>query len=133
LEVPGKNDRIIQSAENRKMDVCFMLMIEAKEDFPENINLSEWAQLVKKKTAAASKYKNRKETELVDRSIGDRKTIEYEVTGDTETIRVRARIILLEHDGYYCKLYCWTIPSRWEKAQAEIDNLVLRLKSSNSK
>jgi len=87
-----------------------------------------YGRLAKEADAKESKLVNRRETELRERNIAGRATVEYEITGEFEGFRVHDRIIILSFGDYFCQLVCWTTPSRWQEAQEKFDELVSRLK-----
>ncbi len=110
-------------------EMYFQLMVEPKIDFADRIGLLEWAELVRKNSAKESTLINRKDTELRKRTVGERQTVEYEVTGELESgLKLHFRSIMVESGSDYCKLVCWTTPSEWEAAQVKFDELVSRIK-----
>jgi hypothetical protein len=119
---------ISQYAEYPGLVAYFQLVLEPRSDFADSVDLMAWAKLVKENSAKTSKLANRKDTELRERKVGDRATVEYEVTGEIRGVKLRYRNIMVQSGDHYCKLVCWTTPSHWEEAQAKFDELVGRLK-----
>lgn len=120
----------VQFAVYSDLDAYFILVLEPKADFADNVDLMAWAKMVKKNSANAkgTTLANRKETEIQERKVNGRATVEYEITGELNGVKLRYRNIMLRSGDYYCKLACWTTPSHWEDAQAKFNELVSRLK-----
>lgn len=108
-------------ANHSTKQVYFGLITEAKVDFDESFDLATWADLVKKNTAEAQREQlnNLKNTEIVSGEIGGHNTLEYEITGDLDGVKLRYRIIMLDMKGRYCKLSFWSTPSHWKDVQNE--------------
>jgi hypothetical protein len=119
---------VIQFAEYPDLTAYFELIVEPKSDFADNIDLMAWAKLVKENSAKKSTLANRKDTELQERKVGNRTTVEYEILGELRGVKLHYRNIMLQSGNYYCKLVCWTTPSNWEDAQPQFDALVGRTK-----
>ena len=108
----------------------FKLYAEAKSDYTDDVDLLVWAQLVQEsaRKILGKEVTNFRETELSQGGMAGRDTLEYEVTGDFKGRKYRYRMIMLEANGHYCKLACWSSPSRWEAAQSEFEELVQNLR-----
>jgi hypothetical protein len=118
----------VQFAVHEDAGAYFELVVEPRSDFAESDDLTAYARLVKEATAKRSKLVNRRETELRERNVAGRATVEYEVTGEFEGLKLHYRYIILSVGDYFCQLVCWTTPSHWQGAQEKFDELVSRLK-----
>ena len=118
----------VQFAVNEDAAAYFELVVEPRADFAKSDDLMAYARLAKEAKAKQSKLVNRRETELRERNIAGRATVEYEITGEFEGLKLHYRIIILSFGDYFCQLVCWTSPSRWQEAQEKFDELVSRLK-----
>jgi hypothetical protein len=117
-----------QSGEYPELAAYFELFVVPKSDYADNVDLKAWAQIVKENAAKRSTLVKRKDTELRERKIDRRATLEYEVTGEFKGAKLLYQNFLLESGDYYCKLMCWTTPSHWKDAQPKFDELVGRIK-----
>ena len=106
----------------------FELVVEPRSDFAKSDDLMAYARLAKEASAKRSKLVNRQATELRERNVVGRTTVEYEVTGETAGVKLHYRNIILSFGDYFCQLVCWTTPSHWREAQEKFDELVSRLK-----
>jgi len=123
-----QHKQAVQCATYPDLPAYFELFVESKADFAERVDLMAWAKRVRENNKKNSILVNRKDTELRERKIGDRTTVEYEVTGELKGQRLHFRNILLQVGDTYCWLMCWTAPSHWDSAQPKFDVLVSRLK-----
>jgi hypothetical protein len=129
---PLKN--IVQYAVDYADVAAFELLVEPKSDFAKGVDLMAWAKMVKKANdARPSKLAERKETELRERKVSGKATVEYGITGETKLANLHYRIIMVEAGDHFCRLVCWTNPSHWEQDQAKFDDLVGRLKVTDDK
>ncbi|HEY7091020.1 MAG TPA: serine protease [Tepidisphaeraceae bacterium] len=124
----SKLPNVLQFGEFRVLTAFAELSAEAKADYSDDTDLMKWAADVKSRTAAGSNLSNRQETELKAGNIGGHKTAEYEISGDIKTTKVRYRIIMLELNGCFCKLMCWTTPNHWDEAQGKFEEVVQSVK-----
>ncbi len=123
-KTPPKSVQVAQFAVNSELNAYFELLPEAKADFSDSLDLDAYAKLVKEASTKRSKLANRKETELTSGKIGDCKTVEYEVTGEMNGVKLHYRIIMVEFGDWFIKLTCWTTPSHWKAAQPKFEELV---------
>jgi hypothetical protein len=119
---------VVQFAEHEDAGAYFELVVEPRSDFAKSDDLMAYARLAKEAKAKRSKLVNRQETELRERNVAGRATVEYEVTGEYEGLKLHYRMINLSFGDYFCQLVCWTTPSHWQEAQGKFDELVSRLK-----
>jgi hypothetical protein len=120
---------ILQYATYPELGAYFQLIAEPKSDFAKKVDLLAWAKMVKENSAKTSTLAKREETALKQGKIGERATVEYEITGEAKDVKFHFRIIMVEFAGQYCKVVCWTTPSHWEAAQPKFEELVKQLKS----
>ena len=107
---------------------AFQLVTEPASDFAADLDVPSWAKLVKKSAAASSKLQNRTETDFQKRTIGGREVVSYQITGESNGVKLHYRVMMLRVADRFCKLICWSVPSEWEAAQPKFDELVGRLK-----
>ena len=106
----------------------FEFIAEPKTDFDDDVDLAAWAGRVKANAAKNTTVADRQETDLKAGTIGGRPTVEYEVTGTANGVKLRYRIVMLAVGGCYCKLPCWTTADHWDAAQPEFEKVVAALK-----
>jgi hypothetical protein len=124
----SKLPNVIQFAEYPPLVAYFELVASPKADFSDDMTLMKWAALSRSTAAKTSKLENRSETELKTGSVAGRSTVEYEITGEIKGVKLRYRMIMLECNGCYCRLICWTTPSHWDEAQPKFEEVVRLLK-----
>ena len=124
----SKSAKVLQFAEYPPLIAYFELVAEPKADFSDETDLMRWASLVKANAAKSSTLTDRAETELKAGSIGGRKTVEYEIAGEIKGVQLRYRIVMLEANGCFCKVSCWTTPRHWNDAQSKFEEIVRRLR-----
>jgi hypothetical protein len=128
------NQKIIaQQAAYPDLNAYLQLLIEPRSDFADGLGLMGWSKLVQSSAREVSKLANRKETKLREGRISGRAVVEYEVTGESEGMKLHFRHSMLEAGDYYCHLICWTVPSHWEEAQGQFEGLVGRVKWKEKK
>lgn len=119
---------VAQFGENSEFVAYFQLIVESKGDFASSVDLMGYANLAKTRAAKTSKLARRAEAPLASRRVAGRDTVEYEVTGEWEDVRLHYRHIAIScGKESYCQLVCWTLPSHWDEAQAQFDALVKNL------
>ncbi len=123
-----KKAGVLKFARHPDTAACLELVTEAKDDFADGVDLMAWARLVKANATRGSTLVNREETDLKEGKIGDRATVEYEITGEFLIAKLHYRIILVELNGHYCKFIFWTTPSHWDDAQQVFEDAVKTLK-----
>jgi hypothetical protein len=126
----SKSEKVLQYAAYPPLTAYFELFADAKADFSDGTDLKHWANTIKTNTAKGSQLESREETELHDGHIGDRATVEYEISGQLKGTgtKVRYRTIMFELNGYFCRVTCWTTPSHWSDAQAKFEEVVRAVK-----
>lgn len=117
-----------QFAQNTEFGAFFVLIVESSEDFADDLQLKDWAKLVKQNAAKNAALTNRKETEIRSGKVAGRETAEYEFTGVINGVKLHYRSIMVRSGDYFCNVLCWTTPSHWDEAQAKFEEIVGRLK-----
>jgi hypothetical protein len=124
----SKIPTVVQFAEYPPLVAFFELVAEPKSDYSDTTDLMKWAALSKSVARQQSKLGNRQETELNRGSVAGHPTVEYEMTGESNGVKFRFRMIMLECNGCFCKFVCWTTPSHWDDAQPKFEEVVAALK-----
>jgi len=120
--------RVLKLAEYSTLNAYFEVIGEARADFDEDVDLMAWAKLVKSHTTESLALASRRETDLTANKRGSRATVEYEMTGEAQNLRMHFRIIMLEINGCFCEVICWTTPDHWDAAQPKFDEVVRALR-----
>ncbi|MDB5295457.1 MAG: hypothetical protein JWO31_1440 [Phycisphaerales bacterium] len=125
---PPKADAILTYAVRADLNAGFEMTAVPRANFDDDVDLAAWGALSQARSAKASKLAHRADTSLVRGRIGGRPTAEYEVAGDLGASALRYRIVMLEVNGYYCKLTFWTVPNNWDAALPAFEAVVEALK-----
>jgi hypothetical protein len=123
---PSKN--MVQHAEFPDLNANFSLSVQPKSDLADKVDLMAWAKMMEEGRAKLSTLGNRKVTELRERTLKGRPTVEYEISGEIKNRKFRFRSNMLQFGDYYCEILCGTIPSHWDDAQPKFEELVDQLK-----
>jgi hypothetical protein len=116
-----------QFAANGENNAFFELIEEPASDFSDNLDLAGYAKIVQRVAAAKSKLINRTETQIKPGKIGGRDTVEYEVMGEFNGLKLHYRFLFARIGDEFCELSCWTTPSHWNDSQADFETLVSNL------
>lgn len=119
---------VLRIVENLPLVAYCELVSQSKGDFAEGHTLAEWAKAAKAASGKSSKLQNRQETELHPNKVGDRQTLEYEITGQLRNVPIHYRVVNLERNGCFCKLVFWTTESHWQANQGVFDQVVNSLR-----
>ena len=126
----AKSGKVIKFAENPGLIAFFEVVGEPKAEFDSDVDLMAWARMVKTNRTKVSTLQDRQETGLKPGNIGGHPTLEYEISGHLK-YAYRFRVTMLELNGCYCEVTCWTTPSHWEAAQPEFRQLVETMEKSS--
>lgn len=124
---PGIADSdFIQTGSSSALAAHFEMHLTPKPG--DKLDLAQWAAIEKKLDAKDSIITDRKETALKPATIGDRKVIEYEITGALFGLQLHYRIFYFEVGKTLCNLKCWTTPAHWDAANPQFETLVKNVK-----
>ena len=102
----------------------FELVGGPASDFAPGLDLTAFAELMKRSAAASSELQNRTDTDLQTRTIAGREVVSYQITGERNGVTLRYRVMCLRVGDQFCKLICCAFPTEWEAAQPKFDELV---------
>lgn len=111
-EIVLSEDADIQASNMAKEDY-FILLSELKEDFGADISLKEYYDLISDNMVGA--VQNPQQTEPQEVSINGNRGLQYELTGEIDSIKIAYIITLVESDDRFSQLIFWTVQSMMDK------------------
>ena len=125
---PPASKRSLQCAQYVDLDAWFSLSANAASDFNDRVDLLAYAKLVKDAIAKNSTLTNRRETDFVATQLGQLPTLEYEITGESDGLKVHYKITMFKVGAWYYNLSVWSTPSHWHDARPKFEELLWHLK-----
>jgi hypothetical protein len=111
-----------------ELEAHFELEITSKNTI-KGMDLARFAAMEKKREAKDSAAQtDRKETELTPVTLGDHKSLQYEITGTLFGLKLHWRTIFVEVGDSFCNIRCWAPPAHWEAANPQFDMIVKNIK-----
>lgn len=126
-----KSKAVLKMAVCPDLDAVIALSTSLRSEFKDDVDLMGWAKLVKRAAAKDGELQNRAETDLKRGEIAGRPTVEYEVSGAIRGVKLHYRIIMLEANGWYCKVTGWTSQNGWAAAQKSFEDVVAGVQVGN--
>ena len=126
-EEPSTVKNVVKCAEYLELDASIQLQVFPAEKSNGVMTLKEWA-VRNKDVKLAANLDDRRETELTSIKIGSIEAYDYEVSGKSNGMEIRYRMITFERNKCFCNLLCWTFGENWSKAQPKFEEILKAIK-----
>lgn len=136
LTVPGVwredkklNESAVLQAADRFQEMYVIVIDESKQDYVEGNTLEQYTSLSRNSMVAA--LKEPQVTDPVSMVVSGYPAMEYVLEGSVENVKVKYICTAVETPNHYYQIVTWTLPSRFQKNQAQLREITQSFKELN--
>ncbi len=129
VEKELKADAELQ-ASNRADEMYVIVLSESKSDFAANVTLDNHAELTR--GIVLGNLKSPQSTTPVKMTINGRQAVQNEIRGTMDNVNLVYLHTTVETPKYFHQIVAWTLPSRFDKNRATLQEVIQSFKETSS-